>query len=138
VKKILLDTNTYSLFMRQESRDALSIVNLADEIGVPNVVIGELYAGFYGGNRFEENVVELEKFLALPNTRLIEFSAQTPKLFGEFQSKLKSMGIKVPHNDLWIAVLAIEHDFAVYSDDKHLKLIPFCKTIWTLEQFLAL
>jgi tRNA(fMet)-specific endonuclease VapC len=138
VKKILLDTNAYSLFMRQESQDALSIVNLADEVGIPNVVIGELYAGFYGGNRFQENVVELEKFLSLPNTRVIGFSARTLTLFGEYHFKLRSMGLKVPHNDLWIAVLAIEHDFVVYSDDKHLKLIPFCKTIWTLDQFLAI
>ena len=136
--KVLFDTNTYTFFKSQKSKDALDIVDLADEIGVPNVVIAELYAGFYGGTQFSTNVLELEEFLRLPQTSVIGFSDLTPKIYGEQQSKLKRQGIKVPHNDLWIASLAIENGFVVYSLDKHLKMIPSVTVIQSFLEFLAL
>jgi hypothetical protein len=37
--KVLLDTNAYTLFKSKAAQDALNIVNFADEIGVPNVVV---------------------------------------------------------------------------------------------------
>ncbi len=136
--KVLLDTNTYTLFKNQKSEDALNIVDFAIEIGLPNVVMAELYSGFYSGNRFAQNVKELEEFLQLPNTRVVHFSKATPQIFGEQQAKLRKQGITVPHNDLWIASLAIEHDFVVYSLDKHLKMISSITVIQSFSDFLDL
>ena len=136
--KILLDTNTYSLFKKGESEDAQSILETADEIGIPNVVIAELYAGFYDGTRLAANEQELELFLQSPQTRIVRFTDQTPKIFGEQKCTLKKQGINVPHNDLWIASLAVENNFVVYSLDKHLKMIPSITVIQSLDEFLDL
>jgi tRNA(fMet)-specific endonuclease VapC len=136
--KVLLDTNTYTLFKNQKSEDALHIVDFAAEIGVPNVVMAELYSGFYSGNRFAQNVKELKDFLQLPKTRVVHFSESTPQIFGKQQAELRKRGITVPHNDLWIASLAIEFDFVVYSMDKHLKMIPSITVIQSFSDFLDL
>jgi predicted nucleic acid-binding protein len=138
VAKVLLDTNTYSLFKNGHSEDANSILEAADEIGLPNVVIAELYAGFYEGTRFAQNERELEMFLQTPQTSVVWFSDQTPKIFGEQQLRLKKQGVKVPHNDLWIAALALEHGFVVYSLDKHLKMISSITVIQSFQEFLDL
>ncbi len=136
--KILLDTNTYSLFKRENSEDTKLILEFADEIGIPNVVIAELYAGFFDGTKFSQNESELESFLAQSNVSVVRISDATLKIFGEQKTKLKRMGVSVPHNDLWIASLAIEHGFVVYSLDKHLKMIPSITVIQSFLEFLAL
>ena len=136
--KILLDTNTYSLFKRENSEDTKLILEYADEIGMPNVVIAELYAGFFDGTKFSENESELESFLTKPNVSVVRISGATLKIFGEQKTKLKRIGVSVPHNDLWIACLAIEHDFVVYTFDRHLNIIPSITVIQSFSDFLDL
>jgi tRNA(fMet)-specific endonuclease VapC len=136
--KILLDTNTYTLFKSGKSKDAVEVIDFADEIGLPNVVIGELYSGFYGGAQLQKNIQALEDFLKLQKATVVGFSDLTPKIFGEQQAKLRQQGINVPHNDLWIAALAIEHGFVVYSLDKHLKMIPTVSVIQSFDEYLDL
>jgi tRNA(fMet)-specific endonuclease VapC len=136
--KVLLDTNVYTLFKSKTPQEALNVINFADEIGLPNVVIAELYAGFHGGTRFAENVAGLEEFLTLPQTQIVRFSDSTPHIFGEQQALLRRQGVSVPHNDLWIAALAIENDFVVYSLDKHFAMIPNITVIQSFAEFLRL
>jgi predicted nucleic acid-binding protein len=62
VPKILLDTNTYSLFKRENSEDTKLILEYADEIGMPNVVIAELYAGFLTGQNFRKTKLNSSLF----------------------------------------------------------------------------
>jgi tRNA(fMet)-specific endonuclease VapC len=138
VPKILLDTNTYSLFKRENSEDTKLILEYADEIGMPNVVIAELYAGFFDGTKFSQNEAELESFLTKPNVAVVRISDATLKIFGEQKTKLKRIGVSVPHNDLWIACLAIEHNFVVYTFDRHLKMIPSITVIQSFSDFLDL
>ena len=136
--KILLDTNTYSLFKRENSEDTKLILEYADEIGMPNVVIAELYAGFFDGTKFSENESELESFLTKPNVSVVRISDATLKIFGEQKTKLKRIGVSVPHNDLWIACLAIEHNFVVYTFDRHLNMIPSITVVQSFSDFLDL
>ncbi len=136
--KVLLDTNTYSLFKRNKSEDAKKILEFSEEIGLPSVVIAELYAGFFDGTQFTENESELEIFLSELNVSIIRISDTTLRIFGEQKTELKRIGITVPHNDLWIASLAIEHDFVVYSLDKHLRMIPSITVIQSFMEFLDL
>ncbi|MEY4530087.1 MAG: hypothetical protein RLZZ156_808 [Deinococcota bacterium] len=138
MSKVLLDTNTYSLFKRNQSEDTKKILEFASEVGLPSVVVAELYAGFFDGIRFLENQSELELFLGESFVSMIRISDATLKIFGEQKTKLKRIGISVPHNDLWIASLAIEHNFVVYSLDKHLSLIPSITVIQSLADFLDL
>jgi predicted nucleic acid-binding protein len=92
--KVLLDTNTYTLFRSGTSQDAIEIVDFAQEIGLPNVVVGELFSGFYGGTQLEKNVQALEDFLNLPKAKIIGFSESTPRIFGEQQPSCASKELK--------------------------------------------
>ena len=60
--RLCLDTSAYSHFKRGEPR-VVEMVDRAEWIGVPSVVVGELWAGFLRGSRMEENVAELDDFL---------------------------------------------------------------------------
>ncbi len=54
MKKILLDTNAYSAFMAGNTQ-VLEYLVEAEEIYLSTVVIGELFAGFYGGRNYDKN-----------------------------------------------------------------------------------
>ena len=133
---ILLDSNTYTLLKSSNPGDANYIAQFATQVSVPIVVLGELLAGFRNGTRFVENKRELDVFLAQPQVQLLNLTEATAELFGTLFAQLKSKGCTVPHNNLWIAALAFEHDFAVYSLDKHFQYIDDLKIITKLSDLL--
>lgn len=133
---ILLDSNTYTLLKSSNPGDANYIAQFATQVSVPIVVLGELLAGFRNGTRFVENKRELDVFLSQPQVQLLNLTEATAELFGTLFAQLKSKGRTVPHNDLWIAALAFEHDFAVYSLDKHFQYIDDLKIITKLSDLL--
>ena len=133
---ILLDSNTYTLLKSSNPGDANYIAQFATQVSVPIVVLGELLAGFRNGTRFVENKRELDVFLAQPQVQLLNLTEATADLFGTLFAQLKSKGRTVPHNDLWIAALAFELDFAVYSLDKHFQYIDDLKIITKLSDLL--
>ncbi len=63
--EILMDTNAYVEFKRG-NQQTLDILRYAQTIGINNVVLGELLAGFSAGNREAENQRELYQFLEMP------------------------------------------------------------------------
>ncbi len=133
---VLLDSNTYTLLKSSNPGDANFIAQFATQIGVPIVVLGELLAGFRYGTRYEENKRELDLFLAQPQIQLLDLNEITAEIFGTLFAQLKTKGRTVPHNDLWIAALAFEHDFAVYSLDKHFQYVEGLKIITKLSDLL--
>jgi tRNA(fMet)-specific endonuclease VapC len=133
---VLFDSNTYTLLKSSNPEDANYIVQFASDIGIPIVVLGELLAGFKNGNRFEENKQELDTFLALPQVQLLYLTQATAELFGTLFAQLKTKGRTVPHNDLWIAAIALEHNFAVYSFDKHFQYIDGLNLITKISDLL--
>ncbi|QCO32364.1 hypothetical protein E4414_04155 [Leptospira interrogans] len=62
IKSIALDTSAYSSFARGNSQIA-GLVQQASYICIPFVVLGELRAGFLGGNQMQSNERNLMKFL---------------------------------------------------------------------------
>ena len=62
LSRFCLDTSAYSHFQRGEPR-VVEQIDRAEWLGVPTVVLGELWTGFLlGGNR-ETNTAELDAFL---------------------------------------------------------------------------
>ena len=59
--KILLDTNRYTDLARGNA-DVQRVVDKADEVWIPIIVLGELRAGFRQGTRQTDNEAALEKF----------------------------------------------------------------------------
>ena len=82
-------------------------------------VVGELEAGFRGGNRYEANKKVLRSFLSEPNVRIVQTTLRTTELFGELKDSLRKAGTMIPIDDVWIGAMAKEHLAQVISFDHH-------------------
>lgn len=118
MRKIVLDTNAYSAFFAGDSSVQKAIVT-SDVVEMSTIVIGELYFGFFGGNRFEENKDQLDGFLKKSNVQVIGVTLETSEIFGEIQNELKTKGKPIPINDVWISAQAVETGAKLVTFDGH-------------------
>ena len=51
-------------------------------------------------------------------------SRETTEQYARLFVQLKRAGTPVPDNDLWIAAVAIEHDLALVTRDRHFDKVP--------------
>jgi len=123
MKRILLDTNAYSSLLRGAT-DVLDAIDLAEDVLVSAVVLGELFAGFRGGRRYRRNVADLREFLDDPAVAVAEVSEETAEVFGEVKQQLKVAGTPLPLNDVWIASQCIEHGAVLVTFDTHFSRVP--------------
>lgn len=120
--KVLLDTNAYSGFMAGDKKVFDYIVE-AEVIYLSTIVIGELFAGFHGGEKFVQNREELKDFLGKDGVTIIDVTMETAEIFGELRSGLAKKGKMIPINDIWIAAHAIETGSKLITYDDHFKNI---------------
>ena len=123
MKKILLDTSAYTHFAAG-NRNLLNELNSAETVFISIFVLGELFAGFNGGGKRDENINILNKFLNKSKVQFINTTIDTAEIFGTLKYQLKSKGNLIPINDVWIAAHAMEHGAALLSFDQHFKLVP--------------
>jgi tRNA(fMet)-specific endonuclease VapC len=120
MKKILLDTNAYSAFMAGDKRVFDSMIE-AEVIYISTVMLGELFAGFHGGQKFNQNNDELRRFLSKDSIHVIDVTIETAEIFGEIKSGLVKQGTMIPLNDIWIAAHTIETGSKLITYDDHFK-----------------
>jgi predicted nucleic acid-binding protein len=118
MKKILIDTNTYAAFKKNEA-DAVKAFRIAEYIGINIVVLGELFSGFKGGNKEAKNKAELEQFLDSPRVNVIQMDEETAEFYARVYWDLKRKRKPVPTNDLWVAASAMRHGLALFTYDEH-------------------
>jgi tRNA(fMet)-specific endonuclease VapC len=123
MKKVLIDTNIYSFAMRGEA-DVVSALRGFDQIGFSAISIGELYSGFKTGNRETKNREELYLFLDSPRVTVHPVDAATADFYASIIKNLKAAGTPIPTNDIWIAALAFQHGYKIFTKDKHFELVP--------------
>jgi tRNA(fMet)-specific endonuclease VapC len=120
---VLIDTNIYSLAMKG---DANVIYNLRkfDLIAFSVVSIGELFSGFKSGKQEAKNSEELNKFLDSPRVVVHDIDVETSDFYASILNNLKAAGTPIPTNDIWIASVAFQHGYKLYSNDRHFNQIP--------------
>ena len=118
MKRILLDTNAYTAFLTGDKR-VLNALTEAETAFLSAIVIGELYAGFCGGNRLKENKALLARFLQKSNVRVLDVTAETGEVFGQIKNELQKAGTPIPLNDVWLAAQAMETGSVIVSFDAH-------------------
>lgn len=123
MSRYCLDTVAYSHFKRGEKR-ITDILDSAEWVGIPTIVIGELCAGFRQGSGFESNTAELNAFLDLPVVETLPVDRQVADLFGEILTDLRRIARPVPTNDIWIAATCARHGATLLTWDAHFRLIP--------------
>jgi len=120
---VLIDTNIYSSAMRG---DVNVIENLRrfDRIAFSVVSIGELFSGFRSGNQETKNREELNLFLDSPRVIVHHIDVETADFYASILNNLRTAGTPVPTNDIWIASIAFQHGYRLYSNDRHFDKIP--------------
>ena len=118
MNRILLDTNSYTAFLTGDER-VLNALTEAETAFLSAIVIGELYAGFCGGNRLKENKSLLARFLQKSNVRVLDVTAETGEVFGQIKNELQKAGTPIPLNDVWLAAQAMETGSVIVSFDAH-------------------
>ena len=121
--KVLLDTSAYSALHRGDLA-VLEVLRQSESVGVPAVVLGELYSGFRQGSRRAENEAGLAKFLSRPSVRILPVTEETAVRYAEVDVYLRKLGRPIPRNDVWIAAAAIEHGLQMLTLDDHFREIP--------------
>lgn len=126
--KIVLDTNAYSEFMSGNSVVFDYIIE-SETVYLSTVMIGELFAGFRGGNRYKQNKDELNVFLNKEGVRVLPVTVETSEIFGEIKDGLKKRGSMIPLNDIWIAAHTVETGSKLITFDSHFKQVSGLR-IW--------
>ena len=123
MNKIILDTNGYTSYLGGD-QNILNVLAGAQITFMSIFVLGELYAGFKGGNREKENIRILRTFLKKPTVTILNASNETAEVFGMVKTSLKQAGTPIPINDVWIASHALEIGAIVVTYDKHFAVVP--------------
>ncbi|MBP1728751.1 MAG: PilT protein domain protein [Deltaproteobacteria bacterium] len=124
--KLLPDTCAWIDFLRGRQTPLAVVLEqslLSSEVMTCGVVLLELLQGIKSPR--EEELVQ-NALQALPH---LEMSRDLWIKTGKLSSRLRSKGHILPLSDIIIAVLALEHNCAVLTVDRHFEVVPGLKAI---------
>ena len=121
--RVALDTNRYVNLCRGID-ETVELVEHADEVLLPFVVVGELRAGFALGRRPGENERILRRFMATNGVSVILADDQTTHHYAAVFQQLRRQGTPIPTNDMWVAALVLQHNVALHARDRHFDSLP--------------
>lgn len=126
--KLALDTNRYR-DLCDGDQDVARLLEEAESVHVPFIVIAELRAGFVVGKRGRENEAVLQRFLMKPGVEVVYPGDATTRSYASLYRQLRQQGTPIPTNDLWIAALVLERGFVLCSRDDHFQYLPQLNTV---------
>ncbi len=121
--RIALDTNRY-VDLCKGVAETVDLLEGADVVVLPFVVLAELRAGFAHGRRQVENERILRRFLMKDGVMVLFADDQTTHHYALLYRQLRKQGTPVPTNDLWLAALVLQHNLALHARDKHFDHLP--------------
>ncbi len=113
----------YSAFKRGHAGVA-DLLQRAEQIALPVIVLGELSAGFRLGEHLEKNMGELEQFMQSPRVREISVDSETALRYTEIVVFLRTQSTSIPTNDILMAASAMQYGFRVVGTDRHFERVP--------------
>ena len=129
MKKILLDTNAYTSLLTGDE-NLLDVVAAAEILYMSIFVMGELYAGFAGGTRENENRETLHRFLKTSTAKILNATTETASVFSFVKNQLKKAGTPLPITDVWIAAHGLESGSTIVTYDAHFTMVPGVR-VWS-------
>jgi tRNA(fMet)-specific endonuclease VapC len=121
--KLALDTNAYSAAARGEPR-SVALVQAAERVYLPFVVLAELRAGFAAGTQGRRNEALLARFLGSLRVGVVYADEQTTHHYANVFAQLRRQGTPIPTNDIWIAAVVLQHDLSLLTSDAHFSSLP--------------
>lgn len=122
MSRYCLDTSAYSHFKRGDQA-VVDILDGAEWLGVPTIVLGELRVGFLLGLRRKQNEDELREFLSNPVVEIVGVDLEVSRHYAEIVVDLRRAGTPLPTNDIWIAAIAARQGALILSYDHHFHTI---------------
>ncbi len=114
--RFLLDTNAAISYGAKEM-SIVKIIDDADEVFIPSIVLGELFYGAENSGRVEANRREVET-LALSGA-VLDCDIGTAREYGRIRRQQHVKGRFIPQNDSWIAAIALQHKLTLLTKDAH-------------------
>ncbi len=128
MNRYCLDTSAYSQF-RRGNELVIGLIDSAEWIGLPSVVMGELQTGFLQGDQLERNEAELAGFLSNPAVNELRVDHTVARIYGEIWVALLGRGTPLPTNDIWVAACAARSGSTVLTFDEHFRSIERVGTL---------
>ena len=121
--KVALDTNRY-VDLCKGLAETVALLEAAEEVLLPFVVVGELRAGFAHGRRPAENERLLRRLLMKAGVRALHADDQTTHHYASVYRQLRKQGTPIPTNAMWLAALVIQHNLVLHARDRHFDHLP--------------
>jgi len=121
--RLALDTSRYSDLCRSDE-GVVSVLETAESVHLPFVVLAELRAGFAVGRHGVRNERVLRQFLMKDGVALLLADDQTTHHYATVYRQLREQGTPIPTNDIWIAALVLQHNLALCARDRHFRHLP--------------
>ena len=121
--RVALDTNRY-VDLCKGVESTVEVLETADIVLLPFVVLAELRAGFLLGRRQVENERALNAFLLKDGVEVLFADDQTTHHYASVYRQLRKHGTPIPTNDMWLAALVLQHNLALHARDKHFEHLP--------------
>ena len=121
--RVALDTNRYVDLCRGVD-EVTDVLETAEAVLLPFIVLAELRAGFAVGKHGAENERVLRRFLMKDGVSALYADEQTTRVYASVFRQLRAQGTPIPTNDIWIAALALQHDLVLCARDHHFDHLP--------------
>jgi tRNA(fMet)-specific endonuclease VapC len=121
--RVAIDTNRY-VDLCKGFGETVAVLEEAEAVMLPFVVLGELRAGFVHGKRQAENERTLRQFLLKDGVGVLFADDQTTHHYASVFRQLRKQGTPIPTNDMWLAALVLQHNLALHARDKHFDHLP--------------
>ena len=121
--RVAIDTNRY-VDLCSGVDQTIAVLEEADAVLVPFVVLGELRAGFARGRRQAENGRTLRRFLLKDGVDVLFADDHTTHHYASVYRQLRKQGTPIPTNDMWLAALVLQHNLALHARDAHFDHLP--------------
>jgi tRNA(fMet)-specific endonuclease VapC len=121
--RLTLDTNRYTDLCRGEV-SVVETAEIAEEVWLPFIVLGELRAGFAVGSQGPRNEAVLRRFLLKSRVGVLYADEQTTHHYAAVYRQLRKQGTPIPTNDMWIAALVLQHSLVLFARDTHFDMLP--------------
>jgi tRNA(fMet)-specific endonuclease VapC len=116
--RVLLDTNIVIALLEGDA-EVLSNLDLASEVFLSAVVVGELFFGAAKSGRPAENAARVERFAA--GRSILPCDLNVARAYGAVRQHLREKGRPIPENDIWIAATATCHELVLVTRDQHFR-----------------
>ncbi len=120
---LALDVNRYVDFSKDVPQ-VVEVLQSAQRISLPYIVLGTLRAGFRRGSRSQRNERRLAEFLQSHRVDVLFADEATTHFYALINMELRQAGTPIPTNDIWIAALVLQHDLVLFSRDRHFDRVP--------------